>query len=145
VSLSVAMDGVVSVLAKDAALLSFKGLSLASLPAQIAEFIVKSEETDEVIDHTKLPLILAYTRPGKPDIRTPQMHHSKIVIDVFAPTDYIARQMADEMFKVLHNGDTSTTSETVSGCRYAYGTSFMTGIQGIKGYKMYFDVLHYIG
>jgi len=144
-SLSVALDGVVSKLAKSETLLSFKGLTLASLPAQVAEFIVKSEETDEVIDSTKVPLILIYTRPGKPDIRTPQMHHSKIVIDLFAPTNYIAQQMSDEIFLQLQNSDTSTLSETVSGCWYAYGTSFMTGLQGIRGHKLYFDVFHYIG
>jgi hypothetical protein len=144
-SLSLAIDGVANALAKDAVLLNFKGLIPSSPNDQLAAFIVKSEETDGVIDQTKIPLILLYTRPGRPDSRTSQMYNDKVVIDVFAANSFIARQMVDEIQRVLQNATLSSSGEMASGCRFAYATNFATGLQGVRGHRVYYDVLNYIG
>lgn len=144
--LSPAVDGVWLALANDLTIRSFKGYDATTTIATIAQnYIFKSEETDGVVMASTIPLILIYTRPGKPDPHTKQMYNDKIVIDVFAGDDYRARQMADRVFDVLHNAQLQTPTFTVPVCRFAYATSWRTGINGVRAHRLFFDVSYYIG
>jgi hypothetical protein len=143
--LSPAVDGVWEALANDEQILTFKGLTPSSSIDEKVNYIVRSEETDGVITADVLPIILIFTRPGKPDVRTKQMYNDKIVVEVYAADAYKAQQIADRVFDVLHNAELVSPTFQVSACRFAYATTFRTGIPGIRGHRLWFDVSYFIG
>lgn len=143
--LSPAIDGVWIALQNDAQIMNFKGLTVPATAAQIATYIVETEETDGLVDATSVPMILVYTRPGRPDPGTKQLYNDKIVVDVYAATDYTTHAMADQAFAVLHNANLPSPNMTMSACRFSFGTSFKTGIVGVKAHRLYFDVSYLIG
>lgn len=143
--LSPAIDGVSQALAKDEQILSFKGLTLSSPVADVANYIIETEQTEGIVTADTIPLILLYTRPGKTDKSTLQQYIQKIVVDVFAQDRYNASLITDRVFDVLHNADLPSPTFQVSTCRYSHDTDFVTGINGVDGHRTWFDVSFYIG
>lgn len=143
--LSPAIDGVTKALASDDQILSYKGLTTSSPLADLAAYIRETEQTEGIVTAETIPLILIYTRPGKPDRSTIQQYISKVVIDVFAKDSYTARSISDRVFDVLHNADLPSPTFQISTCRYAHDSDFVTGISGVEGHRSWFDVSFYIG
>ncbi|WAH38236.1 hypothetical protein [Alicyclobacillus dauci] len=104
-------------------------------------YIVKEEETDGIVDSTTIPIVLLYIRSGKPDVRTPTVYIGKVVIDCFASSGNTARQMVERTQALMQNWE--PPGFFVS--RSAYDTSFKTGITGVKGHRIYYDVSYFVG
>jgi hypothetical protein len=137
------LDSVARLLANDAEFLAFKGLSPESSLDDKAAFIVKEEETDGIVTSDSIPIVLIYTRPGKPDHRTTQVYIGKVVIDCFAADGNTARMMSDRTLQLMQNWVPDDQASFV--CRHAYDTSFKTGIPGVKGHRHYYDISGYVG
>lgn len=135
------LDQVWKLLANDATFLNFKGLTPASDGASKAAYIVKEEETDGIVDNTKIPICLLYIRPGVKDHRTPQVYIGKVVVECFASTGNTARQMVEQAQALMQNWE--PPGFFVS--RQSWETSFKTGITGVKGHRASFDVSYYVG
>jgi hypothetical protein len=135
------LDQVWALLANDATFLGFKSLTPASDNASKAAFIVKEEETDSIVTGSTIPIVLLYTRPGKPDHRSTQVYIGKVVIDCFASTGNTARQMAERTQAIMQSWE----PPGFLVCRFAYDTSFKTGITGVKGHRVYYDVNSFVG
>lgn len=125
----------------DATFLGFKGLTSSGTVAEKVAYVVKDEETDGVVDNTTIPICLLYIRPGKPDHRSPTVYIGKVVIDCFAKDGNTARLMTKQAKALLQNW----TSPGMWVARFAYDTSFKTGIVGVKGHRIFFDVNYYVG
>jgi hypothetical protein len=137
------LDQVWALLANDTTFLGFKSLTPASDGASKAAYIVKEEETDNIVTGSTIPIVLVYTRPGHADARTIQAYTAKVVIDCFAVDGNTARKMVDQTHALMHNWKPPNVSAYL--CRSAYDTSFKTGISGVKGHRKFFDVLTYVG
>jgi hypothetical protein len=135
------LNQVWALLANDATFLGFKSLTPASDNASKASYIVKEEETDSIVTGSTIPIVLLYTRPGKPDVRTTQVYIGKVVIDCFANAGNTARQMVEQTQAIMQSWGPSGFFV----CRFAYDTSFKTGITGVKGHRAYYDVSSYVG
>jgi hypothetical protein len=104
-------------------------------------YIVKEEETDNIVTGSTIPIVLVYTRPGKPDHRSTQVYIGKVVIDCFASTGNTARQMVERTQAIMQSWE----PPGFLVCRFAYDTSFKTGITGVKGHRVYYDVNSFVG
>jgi hypothetical protein len=144
-TLSSSVDAIWYALASDAQILAFKGLTPTSPIENIRSYIQRTEETEDVVDADSIPLILIYTRPGSQSRKSIQFYYDKVVIDSYASDDDTAKQMADRIFNVLQNGVYDAPDIPIGNIHLAYHTSFKTRIQGIRGYRLYFDVMVYIG
>ncbi|GMA50129.1 hypothetical protein GCM10025857_14860 [Alicyclobacillus contaminans] len=135
------LDQVWKLLANDATFLSLLRLTTSTDNATKATKIVKEEETDGIVTTSTIPMCLLYIRPGKADVRTPTVYLGKVVIDCFAKDGNTARKMYEQALALMQNWE--PPGFFVS--RMAYDTSFKTGITGVKGHRVYFDVSYFVG
>jgi len=135
------LNQIFAVLANDATFLNFKGLTPTSDIADKAAYIQKGQETDGVVTNETIPICLLYPEAGTADTRTLTVYIGKVVIDCFAANWNAAAVMAGQAQKLLHNWHV----HGIYVARFAYDTSFKTGIVGVKGHRVFFDVNSYIG
>lgn len=127
-------------LANDATFLAFKSLTPASPMSSKVAYVNKEEETDGIVDSSTIPIVLLYTRPGH---ATQRIYTGKVVIDCFAADGNTARMMVDQTDVLINNW--VPDSQSAYGCAWAYDTSFKTGITGVKGHRVFYDVMQYTG
>lgn len=137
------LNAVFRLLANDATFLAFKGLTPTSTIDLKVAYIQQEEDPDEIVTADTIPIVLMYTRPGKPDHRTTQVYLGKVVIDCFAKDGNTARQMVDQTMVLMQNWEPNAPGAFVA--RFAYETSFKTGIVGTKGHRVFYDISSYVG
>lgn len=137
------LDSIWRLLANDPAFLAFKGLAPTSPIEDRADYIQKEEETEGIVDANTIPICLLFVRPGKFDHRSSQVYISKAVIECYAHDGNTARKMAEHTMGLMQNWQPDGLPSFV--CRLAYDTSFKTGIPGVKGHRIYYDVSYYVG
>lgn len=118
-------------------------LSVQSSSQDKAGFVVQEEETDGVVSSSTIPIVLIYTRPGHVHSYSTRHYTGKVVIDCFASSGNVARMMVDQAVSLIHDWTPDVTQTYLAS--KAYDTSFKTGIQGVKGHRVYFDVLQFVG
>lgn len=134
------LNEVFLLLSNDATFLNFKGLAPTSPIADKVAYIVKEEETDSIVTSDTIPIVLLYSRPGH---KSQRIYTGKVVIDCFAKDGNTSSMMTDRTNALMTNWKPPNTPAYM--CDYAYDTSFKTGIPGVKGHRIFFDVMQYNG
>ncbi|MEK5165984.1 hypothetical protein GNQ08_27240 [Paenibacillus macerans] len=133
------IDAIYNTLKRDDQFMAFFGLSPSSPSESIVTRIVRGIEPDKAVTGKDVPMMLIYLKPGRFS-RNYLVYEGKFCLDVYGKNRNQAKQIADRAFRLFHDQQIRDENYLSSLCSLAYEADFATGITGVKGYEIIFDV-----
>jgi hypothetical protein len=132
------IDAVYNVLKQDSTFMGYFGLTPSSDPEDIVKRLVRGMEPDGPITSRNIPLCLMYDKPGRYG-RNYLVYEGKFCLDVYAKSAFDARTITEKAFTLFHDRPLDNSFKTFN-CFMSYDDDFATGITGVKGREIIFDV-----
>lgn len=133
------IDAIYNTLKHDDEFMALLGLASTSPVESIVSHIVSGMEPDKAITGSDVPMLLIYLKPGR-FARNYLVFEGKFCLDIYGKNSYQAKQIADRTFQLFHDQQIRDEKFLSSRCSLAYDADFATGITGVKGYEVIFDV-----
>lgn len=133
------VDAIYSTLKQDAEFMALFGLTLSSPVVEITKRLIRGMEPDQTLTGANVPQIMMYVKPGR-FASNPLVFEGKFCLDIYAKSSHQARQIGDMAFNLFHDKHISSATIHSYLCIMAYDSDFATGITGVKGYEIIFDV-----
>ncbi|MCU6797999.1 hypothetical protein OB236_38330 [Paenibacillus sp. WQ 127069] len=133
------IDAIYSTCKRDAEFMAFFGFTPSSPAAEITGRLIRGMEPDQTLTGSNVPQVLIYTKPGR-FASNPLVFEGKFCFDIYAKTSYQAKQIGSRVFQLFHDKRVHGTTLHTYLCVMAYDSDLATGITGVKGYEMIFDV-----
>lgn len=133
------VDAIYNTLKHDVEFMDILGLTPASPSHSISARIVRGMEPDKAVISADVPLLLIYVKPGRFS-RNYLVYEGKFCLDIYAKSGSQAKLIADRAFQLFHDKQIKDEGFIASRCSLAYDADFATGITGVKGYELIFDV-----
>jgi hypothetical protein len=133
------VDAVYGILKQDESFMAHFGLSPSSSPEDIVKRIVKGMEPDQALSSSIVPLVTIYVKPGRYG-RNHLVYEGKFCIDIYGKNAAQARTIAERIFGLFHDDYLVGREFRSFRCSLAYDADFATGISGVKGYEVIYDV-----
>jgi hypothetical protein len=119
--------------------MGYLGLTPASPQKDILARLIEGMEPDKTIDSTSVPIVLIYDKTGRFG-RNYLVYEGKFCLDVYHKTSYQAKQATARAFKLFHDKPIDDADFHSPRCMMAFDDYFATGITGVKGREIIFDV-----
>ncbi|MGG6309788.1 hypothetical protein [Paenibacillus macerans] len=136
---AILVDAIYNTLKQDVEFMALLGLTPTSPANSIVARIVKGMEPDKAVTSADVPMLLIYVKPGRFS-RNYLVYEGKFCLDIYAKNSNQAKIIADRAFELFHDKQIKDKSFMSSRCSLAYDADFATGITGVKGYEVIFDV-----
>lgn len=133
------IDAIYNTLKHDEEFMALLGLAPTSPRDSILKRIVKGMEPEKALTSADVPMLLIYLKPGRFS-RNYLVYEGKFCLDIYGKNGNQAKQIADRAFRLFHDQQIRDENFLSSRCSLAYDADFATGITGVKGYEIIFDV-----
>lgn len=136
---AILVDAIFNTLRHDEEFMSLMNLTPVASMESIVKRLVKGMEPDKAITSADVPMLLMYVKPGRFS-RNYLVYEGKFCLDIYAKNGNQAKQIADRVFQLFHDKQIKDKNFMSSRCYLAYDADFATGITGVKGYEVIYDV-----
>ncbi|WP_391573867.1 hypothetical protein [Cohnella sp.] len=133
------IDAVYMTLKQDEEFMSMIGLATSSTQEEVTQKIVRGMEPEQALTGDSVPQALIYIKPGRYS-RNDQVYEGKFCIDLYAKNTAQARGLAQRIFELIHDREIAGPGFYSFRAFLAYDADFATGITGVKGYCVMYDV-----
>lgn len=136
---AILVDAIYNTLKQDVEFMGLLGLAPTSPRDSILSRLVRGMEPDKAVTSADVPMLLIYVKPGRFS-RNYLVYEGKFCLDIYAKNSNQAKMIADRSFQLFHDQQIRSNDFNSSRCSLAYDADFATGITGVKGYEIIFDV-----
>lgn len=133
------VDAIYNTFKNDVEFMALLDLTPTSPRDSILKRIVRGMEPDKAVTGADVPMLLIYVKPGRFS-RNYLVYEGKFCLDIYAKSSSQAKLIADRAFQLFHDKQIKDEGFIASCCSLAYDADFATGITGVKGYELIFDV-----
>ncbi|MCY9593723.1 hypothetical protein PC41400_21590 [Paenibacillus chitinolyticus] len=132
-------DAITGTLKSDDELKGLLGVMPNATPAQWLPKLTVGMEPEITISKDTVPHLCVFDKPGRFSMN-PLVYEGKFCVDIYAKTAAQARQIGSRLFHLLHDRQIMKSGFRSFLCVLAYEIDFATGITGVKGYQVIYDV-----